>query len=264
MTATNPFPGMNPYLEQRWGDVHASLVTYARDQLQDALPEDLRARMQERVFVESAGDVERAISPDVHVYERNPRPPAVPASPAPGAALAEPLILHVSDVEVTESYIEIIDARSGGRVVTVIEFLSPSNKTHGPGRDLYVRKQSETRQAGVNLVEIDLLRGGHPVTLTPPDRVPPDRRAPYHASVFRGSRPARREYYAFPLRDRLPTIRVPLRPTDADAPLDLQALVDLCHRRGRYDDIDYGQPLKPPLSREDAEWAEGVLGKPSR
>jgi len=25
----NPFPGMNPYLEAHWRDVHTSLVTYA-------------------------------------------------------------------------------------------------------------------------------------------------------------------------------------------------------------------------------------------
>lgn len=73
MIATNPFPGMNPYLEHRWGDVHASLVTYARDLLQDNLPDSLRARMQERVFVESFGDAERGFYPDVHVYEQGNR-----------------------------------------------------------------------------------------------------------------------------------------------------------------------------------------------
>ena len=30
----SPFPGMDPYLEQFWGDVHHALITYARDQLQ--------------------------------------------------------------------------------------------------------------------------------------------------------------------------------------------------------------------------------------
>ncbi len=45
----NPFPGMNPYLERRWGDVHARLSSYAADQIQGQLPEALRARMQEGV-----------------------------------------------------------------------------------------------------------------------------------------------------------------------------------------------------------------------
>ena len=30
----SPFPGMDPYLEDRWRDVHSSLVLYARNQLQ--------------------------------------------------------------------------------------------------------------------------------------------------------------------------------------------------------------------------------------
>src|SRR5258708_19992062 len=77
MLPKNPFPGMNPYLEQRWGDVHAALITYLRDQIQEQLPADLRARMQERVFVESYLDTEsksagkdRDFYPDVHVVER--------------------------------------------------------------------------------------------------------------------------------------------------------------------------------------------------
>ena len=39
----SPFPGMDPYLERHWGDVHQALVTYIRDQLQASLPDDLRA-----------------------------------------------------------------------------------------------------------------------------------------------------------------------------------------------------------------------------
>jgi len=36
-----------------------------------------------------------------------------------------------------------------------------------------------------------------------------------------------------PLRQRLPAIRVPLRETDADVPLDLQALIEQVYRHGR-------------------------------
>jgi hypothetical protein len=34
---------MDPWLEQHWGDVHTSVVTYCRDRLQGLLPPDLRA-----------------------------------------------------------------------------------------------------------------------------------------------------------------------------------------------------------------------------
>ncbi|MBW3600284.1 MAG: DUF4058 family protein [Planctomycetes bacterium] len=44
---SSPFPGMDPYLEAFWGDVHASLVTYARDQLRVQLSPDLKARAVE-------------------------------------------------------------------------------------------------------------------------------------------------------------------------------------------------------------------------
>ena len=35
MTTKNPFPGMNPFFEQRWRDARSSLITYLRDALQD-------------------------------------------------------------------------------------------------------------------------------------------------------------------------------------------------------------------------------------
>lgn len=33
----SPFPGMDPYLETRWGDVHSRLNIYASDTLRPAL-----------------------------------------------------------------------------------------------------------------------------------------------------------------------------------------------------------------------------------
>jgi hypothetical protein len=50
-----------------------------------------------------------------------------------------------------------------------------------------------------------------------------------------------------------------LRPTDPDAKLDLQALIDQAYRMGRYDDIDYRKEPEPPLTAEEAVWADGVL-----
>ncbi len=34
----NPFPGMNPYFERYWGDVHSTLIAYLRDQINERLP----------------------------------------------------------------------------------------------------------------------------------------------------------------------------------------------------------------------------------
>src|SRR5262245_20777235 len=63
------FPGMDPYLEAHWGDVHASAIIYARDQLNRVLPKDLRARAEERVVVAGL-ERPRPVFPDVRVVER--------------------------------------------------------------------------------------------------------------------------------------------------------------------------------------------------
>ena len=84
----SPFPGMDPYLERHWGDVDQGIVTYIRDWIQSRLPADLRARMQERIYIEIP-DVRRGeYYPDVRVIERPRRSPAVGSA----TAVAEPSI----------------------------------------------------------------------------------------------------------------------------------------------------------------------------
>lgn len=266
----SPFPGMDPYLEQHWRDVHASLIIYGRDHLQAELPSDLRARVAERVFVESAQGVERSVYPDIRVIERG-RSGRTTASSTPqatveegGVAVAEPLVIHLADEPVSEGFIEIIDAGSGNRVVTVIEFLSLSNKLPSEGQKLYLEKQRECKEGGVSLVEIDLLRAGKWVLMAPPERVPASHRTTYQVCVRRSWQPTAVEIYRVPLRERLPIIKIPLRETDQDARLDLQALIDQCYRNGRYDDLDYTVEPNPPLDLADAAWADALLREQGR
>jgi hypothetical protein len=260
----SPFPGMDPYLEQFWGDIHARLVLYACDQLQGLLPRNLRARVQERVFVDAPQTGERDVYPDVRVVERG-RGPAVATAPPSAVAVAQPLIVQLADEPVTETFIEIIDIGSGRRVVTVIEVLSPANKRPGPGKDLYLKKQGELLGGQVSLVEIDLLRGGQWVLSVEPRRIPPAYRTPYRVVVRRGWQPQQAEYYAVPLRQRLPAIRVPLRQADADVALDWQSVLDRCYDNGGYqDDLDYEAEPDPPLSPEDAAWADDLLREQGR
>ena len=47
----SPFPGMDPYLESHWRDVHQRLVLYSCDAIQESLPAQLRARIEERVVL---------------------------------------------------------------------------------------------------------------------------------------------------------------------------------------------------------------------
>src|SRR5207247_9563391 len=66
----SPFPGMDPYLEAHWRDVHARLVVYACDALQGVLPTALRARVEESVLLETpTGIGDHPLYPDVRVFE---------------------------------------------------------------------------------------------------------------------------------------------------------------------------------------------------
>jgi hypothetical protein len=250
---------MDPYLEPFWGDVHASLVLYTRDHLQGLLPRDLRARVQERVFVDAPESGERDVYPDVRVVERGRGPVAV-ATRHGRVAAAQPLVLSLADEPVTETFIEIIDVGSGRHVVTVIEVLSPANKRAGAGQDLYRKKQGEVLAGQVSLVEIDLLRAGQWVLSVESRRIPRSHRTPYRVVVRRGWKPLEAELYAVPLRERLPVIAVPLREADADVTLDLQALLERCYDNGGYaDDLDYETEPEPALPPDDAAWADTLL-----
>src|SRR5437867_1545613 len=104
----SPFPGMDPYLESHWGDVHHRLIQYACDALQPRLPEDLVARVEERVFLETDPELIRLMVPDVRVAQVQRAVPAgAPATEAGGVAIAEPLVFEVRDEPVTEGRLEI-------------------------------------------------------------------------------------------------------------------------------------------------------------
>ena len=133
-------------------------------------------------------------------------------------ALAEPLIVHIEqDEPVRQGFIEIIDLKSGRRVVTVIEILSPSNKVPGLGATCTSRNKRNSG-GGVSLVEIDLHRTGKRVLSAPFEWIPDGHRTPYAACVQRGWKPLEFEYYRIPLRERLPAIAIPLRQADRRRP----------------------------------------------
>lgn len=260
----SPFPGMDPYLEQHWRDVHHNLITFAQGLINRQLPADLRARVEERVFVEAEAGPGRSMYPDIRVVEKGWPQPAGNGATHGGIAVAEPLVIEMPEDEVSQGYIEIIDVGSGNKVVTVIEVLSLANKVPGDGQELYRRKQRELKQGRVSLVEIDLLRAGERVLALPPSLVPPSHRTPYCVCIRRGWNPTRPGIVAIPLREPLPTIGIPLRETDPEVPLSLQTLIEQCYENGRYDDLDYRREPDPPLDPADAAWADELLRKAGR
>jgi hypothetical protein len=200
----------------------------------------------------------RPIYPDVAVIEER-RPKHASVANGGGVAVAEPVVVRLPNDEIRQGYIEIIDTRSGDRVITAVEVLSPANKFPGDGQQKYLRKQQEYRAARVSTVEIDLLRAGERVTSVGPEYLPRDRQGTYLVCVRRGWEDATAELYPIKLRERLPVIGVPLRQSDADVTLDLQDLIDRAYRYGGYDGIDHAIEPRPPLRGDDATWADQLL-----
>ena len=137
-------------------------------------------------------------------------------------------------------------------LVTVIETLCPPNKI-GSGRMEYLEKRNQWIRQPVNLVEIDLLLGGH--------------RLPMGCNLPRG------DYYAFVAgSNRRPDCEVftLVHPTrlacDTDPAVEFRSrrrlesgrsfCPDLMTMPVTADSIDYAAPLELPLLPEDRTWAE--------
>lgn len=135
-------------------------------------------------------------------------------------------------------------------LVTAIEVLSPTNKAGDDAAD-YHNKPVELYTRNVNLVEIDLLRGGNRLTFAKPLPV-----GDYFAFVTRQQRRPLVDVYGWGLRDRLPAIPIPLMPQDGDVQLDLASVFASAYERGRYSRrLRYDRPLRPPLTAADQIWA---------
>jgi Protein of unknown function (DUF4058) len=263
---SSPFPGMDPYIEAqgRWRDLHASLITYSRDALNEVLSENYVAQIDEQIRLVSPDAVVGVLYPDVLVG-REPKGRSAPTdSPRASAATLEPFtvpLLKGDLEEVRDTWIEIRNL-PGLELVTVIEILSPTNKT-GAGRVEYLDKRDGYIDRPVNLVELDLLLGGRRLPMKRP--MPP---GDYYALVARAERRPDCEVYALSVRQPLPAIPIPLKTPDPDVRLPLAEIVALAYERGRYGrTIDYTRAQDLPLQPADRVWAEqvavGSLGRTS-
>ena len=152
------FPGMDPFLEnpQLWPGFHHALVVYVRDHLRPLIAPRYVAAVEDRVYLEGP---DREVIPDVWVRrglaESHPQPQSATQSTAAVLEEETPLLVKVPALEIRhyEPYITILDRTSGQKIVTVIEVVSPSNKSGGPGRKSYVVEQEEVLGSDANLVE---------------------------------------------------------------------------------------------------------------
>jgi hypothetical protein len=214
---------MDPYLEDDalWPVFHHQLVMCLYQILQPGLVDRYRARVNQRQYV-----------------------------------LEQALFTSVLREEHHEDYIE-IRQRSDGRLITLVEVVSPPNKRTQTGRDVYLAKRTESKKAKANLVEIDLLLQGDPTLEYSRDGLPD---WDYAVTVTRSTQPERYEIYTTTLQKKLPRFRLPLAADDRDTVLDLHTAFTRCYDQGGFAaKIDYGKEPSPPLNDEDRKWLQNLL-----
>ena len=257
----SPFPGMDPYLEWHWLDLHPELVVASRRAIQRQLGNDLVARIEERLIVEDTLGYTRRIGPDARVVEIRVGTGTGDNGKGETAVATMTRPVHLTELSepISERSIEILDLKTGGRVITVLEFVSPTNKAPGNGLKQYRQKQEECYAAKVSLVEVDLTRGERAL-LCHRWATARQYESTYQVSVWRGAWASEVDLYPIGLREQLPVISIPLRPGEPDATLDLQAILTECYANARYDrTVDYAKPPQPPLEGEDAAWARELV-----
>src|SRR5215475_14267276 len=120
------FPGMDPYLEDEklWPLFQHQLVTCLYQILLPGLVDRYRARVGQRHYV-----TEQALFTSVIREEHH------------------------------EDYVE-IRQRSDGRLVTLLDVVSPANRISPQGRQAYLDTRKDARGSCASLVEIDLVLQG--------------------------------------------------------------------------------------------------------
>jgi hypothetical protein len=249
---------MDPWLEHPaiWPDVHNRLITAIADDLAPRLAPKYYVGVEQRVYA-TAGELIFVGRPDLTVG----RPGAVEVAFEPADAAGDAAV-GVLDVEVSidealeEWFLEIRDVQTG-TLVTALEILSPANKLHAKGREVYLEKRAEVLRARTNFVEIDLLRAGEPMPLRRRPVL-----TPYRVLVSRRATRPRAKLFVFNVRQPIPPIPIPLLPGDVEPELDLGAILHALYDRARFDlRLDYGKPPIPPLGEGDAEWARTIVGR---
>jgi len=214
---------MDPYLEDEklWSAFHHQLVSCLYQILLPGLVDRYRAQVGQRHYITQ-----------------------------------QALFTSVVCEEHQEEYIE-IRQRSDGRLVTLVDVVSPANKTTTPGRQSYLDKRREGRTAGSSLVEIDLVLQGQPMLEYSRDGLPD---WDYAVTVTRSTQPERYEIYTATLQKRLPRFRLPLAVDDRDTVLDLHAAFSRCYEQGGFAaKIDYQRDATVPMSDEDRQWVNEFL-----
>jgi hypothetical protein len=214
---------MDPYLEdpRYWPAFQHQLITCLYQSLLPGLVDRYRARVGQRHYITE-----------------------------------QPLFTSVAREEHREEYIEILQ-RKDGRLITLIDMVSPTNRTTDVGRQVYLHKRREARAAGANVVELDLVLQGQPIfehTRSSPEPA-------YAIVVSRATRPDRTDIAEVTLQKELPRFKLPLA-GDEHAILDLRAAFVRSYDQGGFAaKIDYGRDPSQQLSGLTRQWMDDLLKK---
>jgi Protein of unknown function (DUF4058) len=214
----SPFPGMDPYLEdeKRWPAFQPLVIHALYQMLLPGLMDRYRARVGERLYCSE-----------------------------------QALFTSIIREEHKEAFIE-VRQRSDGRLITLVEVVSPANKITAEGRKLYLERRDEVKKMNANVVEIDLVLQGQTLIDYAKDAAPT---WDYAVVVTRWTHPDRYEIYSATLPKRLPRFRVPLASDDRDTVLDLQSAVSRAYDQGDVAKlIDYTRDPATRLSDENRKW----------
>jgi hypothetical protein len=150
-----------------------------------------------------------------------------------------------------EEYIG-IHGSADGQLITLVDIVSPANKTTPSGREACLKTRKEAKAANANLIEIDLVLQGQPLLDYSREGLP---EWDHSVTVTRSTQPERYEIYTAILQKKLPKFRLPLAEHDRDIVVELQEEFNQAYEDGGFgDQIDYRKDPAVTLS-------EAVLGR---
>jgi hypothetical protein len=216
---------MDPYLEDpaRWADFHRHLVVTLQQLLLPGLVDRYRTRLHLRRYTSEL-----------------------------------PLFTTVERHDHEEPAVE-IRGRGDGRLVTLVEVVTPANKCTPQGRAAYLADRAAAAGQRAAVVEIDLLSAGRPLLDFDRTGLPAHHQT---VTVTRGASPDRYEIYTATVTKRLPKFKLPLAADDRDAVVDLQVAVARAYDLGDFAArTDYGKPLPNECGLPDdaRQWVAALL-----
>jgi hypothetical protein len=219
----SPFPGMDPFLEEEkiWPVFQHHLIACLYQTLLPGLVDRYRARVGQRRY---------------------------PTEQA--------LFTSIVREDHEEEFIE-IRQRTDNRLVTLVDVVSPANKTTTSGRQAYLDKRKDAKNTGANLVEIDLILQGQPMLDYSREGLPDWDHA---VTVTRATQPERYEIYTATLQKKLPKFRLPLAADDRDTVIDLQTTFVRCFDQGNFaTQINYQREPPTRIADDDRSWLDQLL-----